>query len=185
MDERGISKGTILLAEPFSLDSNFKRTAVVLTEHDAEGTIGFIINKRMDLQISEVLNEFPEIESDLYFGGPVGTDSLHYLHNVGDLLEGSIKISTGVYWGGDIDKLKFLIESKLVDEKNIRFYIGYSGWSSGQLESEMEAGSWVMANLHANYIFKSHPEKLWQQIMNNKGNIYSVIAKMPDTANWN
>lgn len=185
MNTQTVEKGTVLLAEPFSLDSNFRRTAVVLTEHQSEGTVGFIMNRKMDVELTDLLTDFPEISADVFFGGPVATDSLHYLHNVGDLLEGSIKIKNGVYWGGDFDKLKFLVDSKLITPENIRFYIGYSGWSSGQLDEELKYGSWVLADMHANYLFKSRPEILWEQIMTNKGNVFSVIAKMPDTVNWN
>jgi putative transcriptional regulator len=185
MSTQIIDKGTVLLAEPFSLDANFRRTAVVLTEHHEEGTVGFIMNRRMDVEIRDLLNDFPEVESRVYFGGPVATDSLHFLHNVGDLLEGSVQVRRGIYWGGDFEKLKFLIDSKLINSGNIRFYVGYSGWSSGQLNEELKYGSWVLADMHANYLFKSDPGLLWEQIMTNKGDVYSVIAKMPDAINWN
>jgi len=180
-----VGKGAVLLAEPFSLDTNFKRSAVVLTEHQDEGTVGFIMNKKLDVNIEDLLTEFPEFESEVYYGGPVATDSIHFLHNVGELLEGSERISHGVYWGGDFEKLKFLISTKLVLPKNIRFYVGYAGWSSGQLSDELDYGSWVIANMHANYLFKSQSEELWEVIMSHKGDPYSVIAKMPDTINWN
>ncbi len=180
-----IRKGAVLLAEPFSIDVNFKRSAVVLTEHQTEGSVGFIMNKKLDVKIEDLLTDFPEFESRVYFGGPVATDSIHYLHNLGDLLEDSVKVTNGVYWGGDFEKLKFLITSKLVHPRNIRFYVGYSGWSSGQLTNELDYGSWVVADMHANYLFKSKPEFLWEQIMRNKGNTYSVIARMPDDVNWN
>ncbi len=178
-------KGKVLLAEPFSLDTNFKRSAVILTEHDREGSVGFIMNKPLQVKVEDLLHDFPEFEAQVYFGGPVATDSIHYLHNVGDLLEDSIKIRRGVYWGGDFEKLKFLIESKLILPRNIRFYVGYSGWSSGQLNEELEYGAWVVADLYANYVFKTEAKNLWQTIMSNKGSAYSVIAKMPDSANWN
>ncbi len=185
MNTKVIDKGTVLLAEPFSLDTNFRRTAVILAEHQEDGSVGFIMNRRMEVQIGDLVMDFPEFSSKVYFGGPVATDSLHFLHNVGDLLEGSVKIKNGVYWGGDFEKLKFLIDSQLITSHNIRFYIGYSGWSSGQLQDELNYGSWVVADMDPNYLFKSKPEGLWEQIMSNKGSVYSVIAKMPDSVNWN
>jgi putative transcriptional regulator len=185
MNTKVIDKGTVLLAEPFSLDTNFRRTAVILTEHQEDGSVGFIMNRRMEVQIGDLVMDFPEFSSKVYFGGPVATDSLHFLHNVGDLLEGSVKVKNGVYWGGDFEKLKFLIDSQLITSHNIRFYIGYSGWSSGQLQDELNYGSWVLADMDPNYLFKSKPEVLWEQIMSNKGSVYSVIAKMPDSVNWN
>ncbi len=183
----GISlrSGSILLAEPFMLDPNFKRTAVLLCEHNEEGSIGFILNKKLDMRVDELVSGFPEFDSQVYFGGPVQTDTIHYIHNVGDLIEDSRKIGDGVWWGGDFDQLKFLISSELVTPENIRFFVGYSGWSESQLQEEMEIGSWVTANMHPNYVFKSRPDSLWSQIMSNKGDLFTVIANMPDSVTYN
>ncbi|MEZ4981325.1 MAG: YqgE/AlgH family protein [Saprospiraceae bacterium] len=186
MARRGKYTGKILLSEPFMLDPNFKRSAVIVVDYTkADGTVGFIINKPIDMRIDDLVADFPEFEAEVYFGGPVQTDTIHYLHNLGDLLEGSTKISEGVYWGGDFEKLKFLIQQELVKPAQIKFFVGYSGWSGGQLETEMETGSWVIADLDANYIFKEDPMGLWQQILEHKGDTYGVIGQMPDSANWN
>ena len=185
MKEAHINKGMVLLAEPFMLDPNFKRSAVLVCDHHDLGSLGFIVNKPLDIQVEDLLTDFPEFPSSVYFGGPVATDTIHYIHNVGDLLEDSVQVGRGIYWGGDFEKLKFLIESKLVLPKNIRFYVGYSGWSSGQLKNELKIGSWVVADLHANYIFKTKPAMVWKQIMQNLGSTFSVIAQMPDSVNWN
>ncbi len=180
-----VATGDVLLAQPFMADPNFKRSAVLLCEHNDEGSLGFIMNKPLDMCIDELIADFPDFDSDVFFGGPVQTDTIHYIHNVGDLLENSLQIAEGVYWGGDFDKLKFLIDSELILPANIRFFVGYSGWSDGQLDDEMVYGSWITAYMHANYIFKSKPERLWQQVMRHKGNTYSVIAQMPDFISWN
>ncbi|MFQ5446006.1 MAG: YqgE/AlgH family protein [Saprospiraceae bacterium] len=185
MTRTRIKNGKILLAEPFMLDPNFKRAAVLVCEHNEEGTVGFILNKKLDMQVDELIADFPEFDAPVFFGGPVQTDTIHYVHNVGDLLEDSRPVSRGVWWGGDFDKLKFLISSQLIKASNIRFFVGYSGWSEGQLEEEMSIGSWVVANMHPNYLFKTKPQELWQQIMSNKGDSYSVIATMPDAVTWN
>ena len=185
MTKQEIKSGKVLLAEPFMFDSNFKRSAILLCEHNEEGSIGFIMNKELDMRVDELIGDFPEFDSKVFFGGPVQTDTIHYIHNVGNLLEDSVKVVPGVWWGGDFDKLKSLIANKLVNPENIRFFVGYSGWSEGQLSDEMEWGSWVVADMFANYLFKSHPKKLWKQIMNNKGDVFSVIAQMPEGADWN
>ncbi|HPG06920.1 MAG TPA: YqgE/AlgH family protein [Saprospiraceae bacterium] len=185
MVDREAAKGQILLAEPFMVDPNFRRSVVLLCEHQTDGSIGFILNKPLKMNVSELIADFPEFESEVYFGGPVATDTIHYIHNVGELLEESVEVNRGVYWGGDFSKLKFLISSKLVEPGNIRFFVGYSGWSSGQLHEELGYGSWVIADMHANYLFKSHPASLWKQVMSNKGHNYEIIAQMPDSINWN
>lgn len=185
MAEPSIKNGDILLAEPFMLDPNFKRSAVLLCEHSDEGTIGFILNKKLDMRVDALINGFPEFDAKVFFGGPVQTDTIHYIHNVGDLLEDSRQIGDGVWWGGSFEQLKFLIGSKLLTPQNIRFFVGYAGWSEGQLEEEMETGSWVIANMDPNYVFKSKPDALWSQIMSNKGDHYTVIANMPDSVTYN
>lgn len=185
MPKKNIRNGTVLLAEPFMVDPNFKRAVLLLCEHHNEGSVGFILNKSIDMKINELIVDFPEFDSDVYFGGPVQTDTIHYIHSVGELLEDSQKISDGVYWGGDFEKLKFLISSELVMPKDIRFFVGYSGWTKDQLTDEMKYGSWVPADMHANYLFKSPIEDLWKQVMGNIGDTYSVIAQLPDSASWN
>ncbi len=185
MIKEEVSSGKVLLAEPFMLDPNFKRSAVLLCEHNKEGSVGFIMNKPLNMQIDELIEDFPEFDSEVFFGGPVQTDTIHYIHNVGSLLDDSIWIADGVFWGGDFEKLKFLITSHLIQPHNIRFFVGYSGWSEGQLKDEMIYGSWVLAEMDANYLFKSKPNHLWKQAMYNKGDAYTVIAQMPDSSNWN
>jgi len=178
-----IRKGVVLLAEPFMQDPNFKRAVILLTEHTSkEGSVGFILNKPIKIKINDLIDDFPEIESTVYYGGPVAKETLHYIHNVGDILDDSVKISQGVYWGGDYEKLKFLISSRLVKAEHIRFFLGYSGWSSGQLMDEMEYGSWVLAHMDTNYAFKTRHYELWSKVMKNKGGNFKVIGEMPDTS---
>lgn len=183
--DQNIEKGTILLAEPFLVDPNFKRSAVLLCEHEQEGSLGFILNKSLDMNITELIADFPDIESKVFYGGPVQTDTIHYIHNVGELLDDSLKVVPGVFWGGNFEKLKALISQGMVQSENIRFYVGYSGWSKGQLSEEMATGSWVTAEMYANYIFKENPKDLWSSVLNNKGDVWSVIAQMPDSVSHN
>lgn len=178
--------GKILIAEPFMLDLHFKRSVVLLTDHHPdEGSIGFILNKSLKMSVNELITDFPEFEAKVYYGGPVATDTIHYIHNVGEILDDSREVSQGIFWGGDYDKLKFLIENGLVKPENIRFYIGYSGWSPGQLVEELKTGSWVMDFGHANYVFKSKDDILWGKALENKGSNYRVIGQIPDSNNLN
>lgn len=181
MQRQKVKSGKLLLAEPFMLDPNFKRSVVLVCEHDAEdGTVGFVLNKPLNVRVNELVADMPSIESPVFFGGPVATDSIHFVHNVGELVDESVEVMRGVHWGGDFDKLKFLIHSKLILAHNIRFFVGYSGWSPGQLKEELDDKSWVVTDMHANYLFKSKPGLLWKQVMHNMGNTYSVIAQMPE-----
>ncbi len=174
-----VSAGNILIAQPFMEEGNFKRSVIGLTEHGEEGTVGFILNKPINLKLPEMVQGVKSDEDfSVYFGGPVATDTIHYIHNVGDLLEESIKIKNGIYWGGNFDKLIFLIESGLILKNNIRFYVGYSGWSEGQLDGELNSGSWIVSDWYANYTFQSKPKQLWEQVLAHKGDTYSVISRI-------
>lgn len=185
IEQKDIKAGRVLLAEPFMRDGNFKRAAIFLCEHNEDGSLGFVMNKPLNMQVNELIADFPEFEAEVYFGGPVQTDTIHYIHNVGEMLDDSVKVIDGIYWGGDFTKLKFLIETKLVKPENIRFFVGYSGWSSGQLWSEMVHQSWVLTEMHANYLFKSKSAMLWEEVMNHKGGVFSVIARLPNGPIWN
>jgi putative transcriptional regulator len=175
-----IKTGRLLVAEPFMLDPHFKRSVVLLTEHTPEGSVGFIINKILDIEPRTIIQEFPDFKVPLFYGGPVHTDSIHFLHNVGELLDGSVRLSSGVYWGGDWNQLKFLIESKLIEPKHIRFFAGYSGWDAKLLKDEIKEGSWIVSEMHANYLFNAQPNTLWRTILQHKGNAFSIIADMRD-----
>lgn len=178
--------GDMLVAQPFMADGNFKRSAIIITEHaDENGTVGFVINKQIDMQINDLIADFPEFDAPVFFGGPVATDTIHYLHNVGEILDDSTEVVPGVYWGGSFDKLKFLIKAELVEPQNIRFFVGYSGWSAHQLSDEMKTGSWIKAEMFANYLFKSSYKSLWSDVLANKSPVYGVIGQMPDQVRHN
>lgn len=185
MTDRKITRGKVLLAEPFMLDANFKRSVVLMCEHENDGSLGFILNKSLKMKINDLISDFPEIDSIVYYGGPVQTDTIHYIHNVGHLLDDSQEILPGVYWGGDFEKLKALIGTGLIQKENIRFFVGYSGWSESQLKEELKLGSWVVADVDINYLFKDEQRNLWRKVMRNKGDTFSVIANVPDQITWN
>lgn len=183
--QQEIKAGTILLAEPFMMDSHFKRGVVLICESRADGHVGFILNKPIHMNIQELVGHFPDFDAEVYYGGPVATDTVHFVHNVGNLIEDSTEVARGVYWGGDFEKLKFLVDSKLVKPGNVKFFVGYSGWTEGQLQEELELGSWILDHMHPNYAFKKIKEDLWKKVMENKDDIYTVIAQLPDEPIYN
>lgn len=180
-----IKSGQVLIAEPFMLDPYFRRSVILLCEHHEQGSVGFILNKNIDMKINDLMSDFPTFDAEIFYGGPVQTDTLHYVHNLGELLEESVKVADGVWWGGDFENLKFLISQQMIQPGNIRFFVGYSGWSSGQLKEELTYGSWVTGDMDANYIFKLKPNRLWRHIMYNKGDTFEVISDMPENISWN
>lgn len=185
MSKHIIHAGSILIAEPFMMENPFKRSVIVVCEHREDGTVGFILNKSIDMSIDTLVADFPEFDAQVYYGGPVDTNTIHYIHNLGDMLDNSNEVSRGVYWGGDFEKLKFLISSGLVKKDNIKFFIGYSGWSGGQLQDELNEGTWIVDEMYANYAFKDEESSLWSTVLNNKGDKYTVIAQMPESPSQN
>jgi len=175
-----VRTGSLLVAEPFLWDGNFRRSVILLTDCREDGAVGFILNKELAQRVDELPIDLPHFEVPAFHGGPVARDRLYFLHNVGNLLDGSIQICNGVWFGGDFEQLRFLISSQLIEEKHIRFFVGYAGWSEGQLKDEIETGSWIVADMDSNYVFNTPPELLWKRVLQNKGAAFSIIADMPD-----
>ena len=122
------SKGRILIAEPFLPGSYFNRAIILLVAHSDKGAIGFILNKKIDYPVNEILGDFPEFEAEVYIGGPVSTDTIYFIHSLGKLIPGSIHVKDNIYWGGDFEEVKRLIREGLILPGQIRFFLGYSGW---------------------------------------------------------
>jgi putative transcriptional regulator len=181
-----LKSGSLLLAEPFMDDPNFKRTVVMLSEHTQKGTLGFVINRTMPMLASDVLPAFPDFDAPLFYGGPVDTDSVHFLHTKGDLIEGSYKVMPGVWWGGHFDQLKLLIEMNLITSANVRFYLGYSGWDPGQLQDEIDDKAWIIHKGRKENIFTDlQGDDLWKHILNDMGGDFKVMADFPENPQYN
>ena len=178
-------QGSLLISEPFLLDSYFKRAVVLLSEHDEKGTLGFILNKPTDVMLNDAVEDFPDFNVPLYFGGPVDTDTLFYVHTLGSKLEGAKEILPGLWWGGDYDQLKFLVDTKQIEKENIRFYAGYAGWEPKQLDTELKDKSWVVSDLANDFTFFDNPKTLWSQVLRSMGNEYAIIANFPEDPNLN
>ncbi len=179
--QKGLSGGQLLLSEPFMFDDNFRRTVVLICSHDEEnGTVGLVLNKLTGLQLNDVLDDFPTLKAPVFLGGPVGADTVQFIHSIGDEIEGSIQLSEHLYWGGNFEQLRSLIASGRATADNVHFYLGYSGWSPGQLLQEMQESTWIVANATSNYIFRSDMNGLWKEVMKNMGAIYAVMADYPE-----
>jgi len=178
-------KGKILISEPFLPDTFFNRSIVYLTDHTSQGSVGFILNKKLDLKISSAIEGFDNWDEILSMGGPVAPDTLHYLHNLGNLIPNSIPIEGDVYWGGDIDTVRELIKSKKIDKSQIRFFLGYSGWSAGQLERELKENSWVIAKVDSKIVLNSRGDDIWKKVLRSFKNKYRMWADFPDSPEMN
>jgi putative transcriptional regulator len=173
------AKGKLLVAEPFLGDPSFDRTVILLTEHNDEGTVGFVLNRPLRLTMHQIIKDFPSFDAPVYNGGPVQKENLYFVHNKGDLLPTAIELSPGLYWGGDIEKVKMLITMGLITEKDIKFFLGYSGWGKYQLEGEIDEKSWIVINKDAIDLFQNEGANPWRTILTNLGGDYRLWANAP------
>lgn len=181
-------QGKLLLSEPFSQDPNFKRTVVLLATHNEEGSVGFVLNRPMELRLEQIVDDFEHSELPIWDGGPVQRDSLFYIHTLGDAIPESIRITEELYWGGNFETVKALIKGHKVTESEIRLFIGYSGWSAQQLENEIQNNSWLVAPATLEVVMnagKDSDEKLWKEVVKSMGKDYSILANFPENPMWN
>jgi putative transcriptional regulator len=179
------SRGKILISEPLLADNYFKRAVVLLAEHNDDGSFGIIMNKPIDNKFNEIVSDFPDFGGRLFLGGPVSNSSLFFIHTLGEQVDNSLKIMDGLYWGGDIESVRELMTLKQIDANQIRFCIGYSGWSSHQLEEELERNSWLVSGLPADTLMNTDPDKLWEYALRKLGNDYSYWENFPTDPNLN
>jgi putative transcriptional regulator len=178
-------KGKILISEPFLPDTFFNRSIVYLTDHSSQGSVGFILNKKLDLQVSAAIEGFEGWDENLSLGGPVAPDTLHYLHNLGDLIPKSVLVEGNIFWGGDIDSIRELIKTGKINKSQIRFFLGYSGWSAGQLERELKENSWVIAKVNSNIVLNNSGDDIWKKVLRGFKNKYKMWADFPDSPEMN
>jgi len=170
-------KGSLLLSDPFMNEDHFRRSIVYLCEHSDEGSYGFVLNNFLPLNLKELGANFPNIETQLTLGGPLDKENLYFLHTLGDKIDNAIKVKGTIFLGGDFEKLsKILTEDKSLI-KNVRFFIGYSGWSANQLNEEIEGNSWISVDLKSKRdLFENKLKVTWKKYMKAQGAKFKVLA---------
>ncbi|MEP2935601.1 MAG: YqgE/AlgH family protein [Gilvibacter sp.] len=180
------NKGVLLIAEPSILtDISFNRSVVLLAEVNEEGAVGFILNKPLEFTLKDLI---PELSSDIvvYKGGPVEQDNLYFIHKIPALIPDSVEISNGIFWGGDFDAVMRLLQEGKIDENEIRFFLGYSGWASDQLIDELEIKSWVVIdNKYNNDIIGMSYSNFWKDKMIEFGGDYALWSNAPENPHYN
>lgn len=173
-------KGSLLISDPFTNDNFFQRSVILLCEHNEDGSFGFVLNNFIDLDIHAITPDFPEVDNKLSIGGPVDTNSLYFIHTFGELIEDSQKANEHIYFGGNYEQLLSILKTNRYNGNTVRFFIGYSGWSAGQLQSELDAHTWIVVNDYDPFeIFHYEDDDLWKTILSNQGAKYKVMANFP------
>lgn len=178
-------KGRLLISYPLMSDPYFKRSVVLLCEHNEEGSFGFVLNKYLDVKLSELVQDLPDVSNRIALGGPVQTANLFFLHTMGHEIEGSIEVADKIYMGGEFDALREkLITGELKDDQ-VRFFVGYSGWSENQLDQELADNAWLISEAPSNILMNTSTEKLWQKTLIDMGKEYSFLAHLPEDPSLN
>ena len=171
--------GILLISDPFLKDPNFMRTVVFLCEHKEEGSFGFVLNRKYENTLDELIPELEDVKIPVYYGGPVQTDTIHFLHQYPDEIPGGIEVIKGVYWGGDFELLINLVKKNSVDTDKIRFFIGYSGWGIGQLIDELNEKSWLTVKAVRKIIFHKNHEEIWKDSLKQLGGDFEMMINFP------
>ena len=175
------SRGKILISEPFLCDATFGRSVVLLVDHTSEGSMGLIMNKQLPL----LVKEFKYLEDNpLYKGGPIGTDTLFYLHTLSQL-PGALPVSNGLYLNGDFDALKkHILQGNEINGK-VRFFLGYSGWECEQLIQEIKENTWIIAKEDPSYLLDGEVKDMWKNALGKLGSKYETWSRFPQVPSLN
>jgi putative transcriptional regulator len=172
-----------LIAGPNLLDPNFWRTVVLVGEHSDEGALGVVLNRSSETPVEEALPELTLLAEDLgavHVGGPVQPSAVVVLADFVDPDAAETLV---------LDSVGFLpseVEPDTLGElRRARVYAGYAGWGPGQLDGELEEGSWIVEPARPEDVFTDDPEGLWSDVLRRKGGPFAVLAAMPPDPSLN
>ncbi len=171
--------GILLIADPFLKDPNFLRTVVLLCDHKEEGSFGFVLNKKIDQTLDELLENFEGLHIPVYYGGPVQPETLHFVHQYPNLIPEASNIGNDIYWGGNFETVTALIKNNTIALDKIKFFIGYSGWSQGQLNGEIDEKSWLTVAATKKIVFNTQPADVWKGSLKHLGGEYEMMVNFP------
>lgn len=174
--------GTLLISHPRMLDPNFKRTVVLLSAHSKEeGALGVVLNRPTQKCLGEIEEKFtfgPLAQVPIYEGGPVATDQILLVAWTWSPSDSVFKL----FFGIDPDRASELME---YSQATVRAYQGYSGWSGGQLEVEMEEDSWIVSQVKDQFVDGLDGDSLWQKFLLDQGPKYQLDAQAPEDPSLN
>ena len=172
--------GKILVSEPFLPDPNFSRAVVLIAEREEDGTVGFILNQKTDFRVSLLMPDLPFVSNVVYQGGPVELESFHYIHRYPKIAS-STQLTETIYWGGDFDEVVEGLKQGDYKQEDFMFFVGYSGWSKGQLKSELKEKAWIVGELPDEHLInpKVEDNELWKLAIRNMDGDDALLANSP------
>ncbi|MFT5141643.1 MAG: putative transcriptional regulator [Rhodothermales bacterium] len=183
-DSTPLRVGVVLAAVPILRDPNFYRSVVLICDHNDSGSFGLVLNRDTSIEPESIMEELGPADKTVRIGGPVQPNTLHYVHEFGDRIAESIRMADGLWWGGDFDELKRELAEPTL-EAGVRLFMGYSGWGTGQLQDELDEGSWVVAPVRSEWVFRTDPDAVWRQVMLSLGGEWALVANYPDDPRLN
>ena len=173
-------RGEILMSEPTMNDFYFGRSVVLLIDHtETDGSFGIIMNKPLGTKLNEIADVFEDFDAPVFLGGPVAENQIFFMHTLGDLIPDSYQIMDGLYWGGDTDTLNTLIATGIANKENTRFFLGYSGWESGQLIDELVRNSWLVGKANSHLLLNTPAKSMWKDFVSRTGKEYTMWSRFP------
>lgn len=176
-EDRDVTSRSLLVAEPFMTGEWFRRSVIVpIASGATEGAMGLVLGHKTDMTLDKVVDGAPKgLEMPVYLGGPVGHNRLFAVHALGaDFNAGDRALANGLWLSTDLDRLMLGLSLDAVDPAKVRFMVGYSGWSAGQLESEIENNTWAVCDntLDPLMLLDSDGDKLWREVVRSMGDTY-------------
>lgn len=172
-------RGRVLIAEPLMDEFYFGRSVILLADHNEEGSFGLVMNKPTTTQLNQILEDFPSFDATVFIGGPVQTDNLYFIHTLGNEIPESSEILPGLFWGGELEVVREMMALGLINQSQIRFFLGYAGWSPLQIEEELERNAWLVSETTLHTLMKTRPEKLWSTCLQRMGPAYDLWRRFP------
>jgi putative transcriptional regulator len=178
-NSREPQRGGVLISDPFLDEDYFRRSVILLCDHNDESSFGFVLNNYLDIDLHELDAGFPDIQARISVGGPVETQKLYYIHTFKEIEE-SLHVRDGLYFGGSFDEIKVRLYHNEVNKLNIRFFLGYSGWDKGQLKDELSSNSWIVVdNITNEELLNTGNNELWRHCLEKQGGNFKMISKFP------
>jgi putative transcriptional regulator len=176
-------RGHLLIASPALLDPNFRRTVVLVTEHNDDGAAGLVLNRPSLVEVAAAVPQLEELVDDddqVWVGGPVQPEAVLVLGEFLDPDDAAVPLFASLGFPS-LDEPEEIVPATT----RRRVFAGYAGWSAGQLEEEVANEDWILEPALADDAFTEEPDELWREILRRKGGIYELVARMPDEPSLN
>ena len=177
-------KGKLLFSTPALFDPNFRRTVVLVGEHSGDGAMGLVLNRPSETTVGDAVPDLAEVagfDSPVYIGGPVQPEAVLVLAEFDDASAAAVLVIGDVGFAsadGDLDVID-------ATTRRARVFAGYSGWSPGQLESELEESSWLVEPAVGIDLFPEPGDDMFGDVLRLKGGSYRLLATMPEDPRQN